>query len=434
MRIILIPLVRKSTIFTLLAVSATLFIWNSSPFVAWGYETAVFVLAAWTLVSAPSRWPVIAATVASIGLWGFGQLVVGATVYRWATVNAALQNIALMATFAGAYLTLSERAERAKLLRLFSWLGCGIALIGVTAYWTSPGKILWIYPAVYPDNWGLFPSRNNFAQFLEVCFPVAIYEASRARLAWPAAISPVVILGAGLASASRAGAILLLTESAAALWLLRRRLPLRRIAALALAAIGFASIAGVGALLHRFAEPDPLELRREIFGSSLAMIAEHPWKGFGLGTYATVYPEFAEFDSGASVEHAHDDWLEWTAEGGLIYTSLWACLAIWAIRPAIHSLWGLGIPAVFLHAVVDYPFARLGVSAWVFLLLGALAQEQRKVLARAHYAMGESGETEKPAVLDRPVVQPRYQRSSSGRARLRSRSVGRAAGHRDGCY
>jgi len=102
------------------------------------------------------------------------------------------------------------------------------------------------------------------------------------------------------------------------------------------------------------------------------MIAEHPWRGFGLGTFSTVYPAYAAFDAGAVVEHAHNDWLEWTSEGGLPFALVWAALALAATRAAIRSMWAIGVPAVFLHALVDYPFARLGIAAWVFVLIGML--------------------------------------------------------------
>jgi O-antigen ligase len=191
---------------------------------------------------------------------------------------------------------------------------------------------------------------------------------------WSAAIAAAVMLGAGLASASRAGAVLLVAEAAAVLWLTKGRkhflLP-----AFAGCAAAIAAVAGAGTLVHRFAEDDPLQVRREIFRSTGAMIAQHPLRGYGLGTYSTVYPEFAEFDNGAAVEHAHNDWLEWASEGGVFYAAIWGLIAIWAVGPALRSIWGVGILAVFLHALVDYPFARLGVSAWVFLLLGALARE-----------------------------------------------------------
>ena len=106
------------------------------------------------------------------------------------------------------------------------------------------------------------------------------------------------------------------------------------------------------------------------------MIREHPGKGTGLGTFPVVYPAYAEFDSGAVVDHAHSDWLEWATEGGLVLAAAWGGLAVSLTRPALRSIWGLGVPAVFLHALPwDYPFARFGVAAWVAILAGAITRE-----------------------------------------------------------
>jgi len=45
-------------------------------------------------------------------------------------------------------------------------------------------------------------------------------------------------------------------------------------------------------------------------------------------------------------------------------------------RPAIHSLWGLGLMAVFVHAWIDYPFEqRPALAAFLFAMAGALAAE-----------------------------------------------------------
>jgi O-antigen ligase len=44
--------------------------------------------------------------------------------------------------------------------------------------------------------------------------------------------------------------------------------------------------------------------------STLKLIADHPWRGYGLGTYAYVYMAYATFDIGAVIEHAHNQWLE----------------------------------------------------------------------------------------------------------------------------
>jgi O-antigen ligase len=192
---------------------------------------------------------------------------------------------------------------------------------------------------------------------------------------------PAVLVAAGVASASRAGAVLLLAESAIVLLLLRRP---RVMAQFALLVALLVTVSGAGALLGRLADPDPLRYRREIAASAVQMISAHPWRGFGLGTFREVYPAYATFDAGALVEHAHDDWLEWAAEGGIPFALLWLTLAAACVRPALR-VWGIGILAAFLHAIVDYPFARFGLTAWTFTLIGALdAAEVREVNPSVH--------------------------------------------------
>jgi O-antigen ligase len=131
-------------------------------------------------------------------------------------------------------------------------------------------------------------------------------------------------------------------------------------------------LAGASTLFARLATVDPFEYRREIARSTLAMIREHPWRGSGLGTFASTYPAHATFDAGRVVEHTHNDWLEFAAEGGWPYAALWILQALGMARAAIRSVWGIGVLAVCLHALVDYPFARLGIALWVFIFLGAM--------------------------------------------------------------
>jgi O-antigen ligase len=276
---------------------------------------------------------------------------------------------------------------RVDFLRALAGLGALIAVISVLAYFTSPGKILWTFDAQYPDIWGPFPSRNNFAQFLELAMPAALW------LAFSGAVGSTVylvfgsiMLAAGLASASRAGALILLLEAAAMLWM-RREAPRARRTALILfvSTILFAAIPGIGTLGGRLESHDPYQGRREIAQATLDMIAARPAEGFGLGTFSAVYPAYAVFDPGKSVEHAHNDWLEWAAEGGLGFALAWLGLAAWSVRPAWRAGWGIGVLGCFLHGLVDYPFERFGISSWIFILLGMLARSDlREVRPRGH--------------------------------------------------
>jgi O-antigen ligase len=363
----------------LAAMGATLAIGFREPRVEYAYECVVLILAAcWCLPGRviPRVIPWIPGTgLAAVAVWGFVQLALGATVYRYATLQSSLRFAALAATAWVSFQAFGSRELRVRFLRVFAWFGAVVAVVSVLAYFTSPAKILWMFDAPYPDVWGPFLSRNNFAQFLELAMPVALWfawrEPARSMLYL---LFAAIMLASGLASASRAGSAILVLEAMVMLWM-RRNSPLTRRMALGLvfATILFAAIPGVGNLAARLREPDPYQGRSEIAHSTLQMIASQPWSGFGLGTFATVYPEYALFDVGKSVEHAHNDWLEWAAEGGIAFAALWMGLALWSVGPAARTGWGIGVLGCFLHGVVDYPFAHFGISAWIFVLFGMLA-------------------------------------------------------------
>jgi O-antigen ligase len=319
-------------------------------------------------------WPSVptGGLLAAIPLFGCLQLALGGTADPWATRIAIVRLAALSAAAVCTHVVLKSAHVRLQFLRAFTWLGFAVSVVGVLAYYTSPGLILWLYPSPYPDTWGPFLSRNNFAQFLELALPVALWLAIRERSPRYAVVA-AAIFAAGLASASRAGAALLTAECVVVWLLLRRDRPrLRILGWFAATAASLAVLAGASTLLDRLSTTDPFEYRREIAQSTLAMIREHPWRGSGLGTFASAYPAHATFDAGRVVEHAHNDWLEFAAEGGWPYAALWIVLALGMARAAIRSVWGIGVLAVCLHALVDYPFARLGIALWVFVFLGAM--------------------------------------------------------------
>jgi O-antigen ligase len=355
----------------LCACAATLTIWNPDPLGDRIYECSILSLAG-ALLLGPGRvsWR-FCLPLTLVAVWGYLQSAAAATIYRSATVDAALRFSALAATAFVAYRTLSPPRLRERFLQAFAWFGFLLSVMGVLAYYTSRQQILWLFEAPYPDVWGPFLSRNNFAQFLELAMPAALWLAFRkpaSLLYWSRAAS---MLAAGLVSASRAGAIMLTLQAMAMFWYYGRK-QIRWAAAFVATVAFLGAFAGADTLLDRLQSSEPLAYRTPIYQSSLEMIAAHPLQGSGLGTFEWAYPEFARFDPGYRVEHAHNDWLEWAAEGGLGFSMIWAILAIRATFFSSRNPWALGVPAIFLHALVDFPFARFGVAAWLFILLGAL--------------------------------------------------------------
>jgi O-antigen ligase len=152
---------------------------------------------------------------------------------------------------------------------------------------------------------------------------------------------------------------------------------LARVAILGLAS-ATVSVAVVGweKIWNRLQEPHPYALRANLVRSSLAMVHDRPLTGFGLGAWSSAYPAYARYDDGTFVNQAHNEWLQWAAEGGVPFFLVMLIAVGVLARPAWRSLWGLGLMAVFLHALVDYPFEqRPALAAYFFALAGVLAGE-----------------------------------------------------------
>ena len=151
-------------------------------------------------------------------------------------------------------------------------------------------------------------------------------------------------VSAVIASSSRAGAILVITEFLGVLlvsWFRgRSRFPLPMLGIAVALTVGLVAVAGFDSCRRTAQVSRPARGRRQINEASIDMIKAHPWIGWGLGTYVPVYPRFARYDDGTYVNHAHNDWLEWWAEGGVFFAALMLVVFVWTLRPAWR--YGLG--------------------------------------------------------------------------------------------
>ncbi len=358
--------------------------WAVSIFQAGTYLLGIAVAWIWAKGSLRIHgfWPWL--PLAGAVVWGLVQLALGWTVYRFDTWNAVLfWASALILVFVSSQM-LANSEERQRLMRILLYFGFAVSVLAIVQYFTSKGKVFWLFPSGYPDALGPFVYRNNYAAFVELLLPLAIMGAVRdRRRAMFYSVMAAVMYASVIASASRAGSILVTLEIPLVLLLaLRRGFVSLRTLGIALGKIGllaavFVAVVGWRVLWERLEQADPFIHRREMLQSALAMARERPLAGFGLGTFQEVYPAYATFDLGVVVNHAHNDWAEWLAEGGAPFLLLLGSIAVWAILPAARSIWGIGLISVFLHAMVDYPMQRLGMAAWIFVFLGLLAAEER---------------------------------------------------------
>jgi len=76
---------------------------------------------------------------------------------------------------------------------------------------------------------------------------------------------------------------------------------------------------GIGATIERFALDKLLQEGRPLYWSNMtAVIKDFPLFGTGLGTFASVYPAYEEVGLDGFLVHAHNDYLEYFSEIGVV--------------------------------------------------------------------------------------------------------------------
>ncbi len=262
---------------------------------------------------------------------------------------------------------------------------------------------------------GSFGGRNNFANFIAMALPLAILmlwrslpgvgRAQSRRSMWVTALwslALLVLAAAVLASLSRAGTVAAIVVSLLTVLLLLNTVakPHRRWYALGAAVLVVLAVlisAGVMTLIARF-EDDALTQgvagRWQLTESSW-QAAQAFWPtGSGPGSFANVYPQFQPPGMLASIEHAHNDYVELLMEFGALFVVVAALAAGLIARQAIW-LWhqasrvsrmpgslqlqlccALGLLAVLLHSWVDYNFRIPANATLAACLLGAFLRRK----------------------------------------------------------
>lgn len=140
-------------------------------------------------------------------------------------------------------------------------------------------------------------------------------------------------------------------------------------------------------------QPYPYSMRHDVIEPSLAIVPDHPLMGIGAGTWPTVYPQYATIDFGVFMNEAHNDWLQWAGEGGSFYAAVFLVLAGFAFRQAWLFPWVAGVPAVFCHTFVDYPFSRPALAGWTLSIFALSLASLKNHRRSRRSAMGEENET-----------------------------------------
>lgn len=248
------------------------------------------------------------------------------------------------------------RRNRSVLVRVLILLGLVEGAYGIVQYLTGWQQIF-TYVKKYnlEEATGTFINRNHYAGHLEMVIPFVLAAAFYAFNKWASrrhgfrrtaggeerssaalqlffCLFLLTLLAVAIVfSRSRAG--ILVTVLTIAFLSVLAQLKVRRKGWL-LGILGFFGVVviygtwiGLGPVLARFEKmSDPayltLEGRFAIWSDAVRLIRDFPLFGSGLGTFEIVYRQYQTTLVENSVDHAHNDYLEFAANTGLIGTAV----------------------------------------------------------------------------------------------------------------
>ena len=291
---------------------------------------------------------------------------------------------ALLGAFLAVQIVRTPRHLRFLLQAVF-WAGVSLALLGVAEFlfgvrWTFRGNA----PAA------TFVNKNVAAQYFLLIFPLGAWlcwQSRRRTLQWVYALATALVVTVIVYSKARAAWLALLVAGAiiagfCLLELLKSPRPLRNAGktakalavavsiVLVLVAVHFnrngftwffSDVAELGARTVQETRFDGTGIHRiNIWANTLAMIADRPVSGVGLGNWMVEYPRYharvlVDRQTNYETSHinAHNDYLEIAAELGLIGFGLVLWLAAAIVRKVVGGLASEAIGVrVFLFAAV----------------------------------------------------------------------------------
>jgi O-antigen ligase len=397
------------------------------------------------------RWTPLCSWLAGLAAFGVLQGWSRLSVYPYLTELEVLKLGTLLVVVFLATQVFRTASELGRLVWFLLSLGFAVALFAIIQFLTFNQKLYWFREVPYGGGFpfGPYVNRNHFAGFLELIIPLGLallwLRAVKRDLVPLLGLFSAVMVGALFLSTSRGGIASLLFECALLgvyLWRKEKQIPstfplrkgaggfsagrsslagisptpplskgaggfwarpglARSYAGLAgalvfvLLAGTFVAWLGVGPALERFGQLASGELtadyRIAMASAALRIFLAHPWLGTGLGTFITVYPQYASFDSAKLVDYAHNDYLQLLAEAGMV--GLAAIVAFFLI------LYGMGLrrlrqvkdpfeqalrlgalvacSGMLLHSLVDFNL-HIPANALLFFLLAGIATEAQR--------------------------------------------------------
>jgi O-antigen ligase len=284
-----------------------------------------------------------------------------------------------------------------------------MALFAIVQFFASPGLIFGLIRPGSDSVFGPYVNRGNYAGLMEMLIPIAVTLAISLQWRHPAKPFVLFVIFTALVSVflsgSRAGLIALFVEFLIVGLAVRvtgfehRRVVVVGVVVAAIS-LGFFSWLDPGDVQTRWLQmANKPELafgsREKIAQDSLRIWHDNPSHGVGLGAFEVAYPPYQTVVTDLTIDHAHNDYLQFLAETGiwgaiLASTSLgiffWHGFRHLRSRLRLQSGWlqfgaAVGVCGLLVHSISEFNLHIPANAAW-FSFLVALATLPRMRLRR----------------------------------------------------
>ncbi len=320
--------------------------------------------------------------------------------------------------------------------------GFFLALVGLAQKFSGSRDMLWIHTPRHGGNiFGPFTNKNHFAACMNLCFGTALglllssqpiaelasWSNWRERLSWLSSrtasqlaltVFAVALMGGSMcATISRGGVLSLAGAMLLAGGVVWVRFPMNRRLRFSMAAVGLLVLAAMAWLarselvtrlgtLGAVARNPMADDRWIATSDTLRLFARYAFAGTGFGAFRHAFTTVQTPDLRFRWLHAHNDWAQLLAEGGVLGTLAVVVLLAVLIRYVALRFRDLsprgqffvlglavGLTALALHSAVDYSLHK-PANAMLMSLITALAvsavhlrhvkRDQRLKAARRH--------------------------------------------------
>ena len=242
-------------------------------------------------------------------------------------------------------------------VRAIAGLGLVLAAVGISQHLTAPRLLYWTFPTRSATPFGPYMNHSDFATWLVMALPLTVgyliarLQSRRTHGGLPAAMAEafdntamwlttaIGLMAAGLVVGLSRSGLVAAGAGLGALWVLSAARMRRQGRAWLLAGFGAialiaAAYANTNAISARVSETIQRGLggRSAIWRETLPMISDFWLTGVGPGAYERGMIVYQQSPRVVYFNHAHDEYLQIAAEGGLL-------LALPALVVAVAGAW-----------------------------------------------------------------------------------------------